>query len=85
MMVPIDTATGLQAGSPVPHTSTVEVLVGYLVTHPDGYEARVGPDRTRADLYAARNHATVEPMYVKRPSSRQAGAGGAIGAAAMPR
>lgn len=63
--VPIDTATGLQAGSPV-HDGTIDVLVGYLVTHQDGYQARIGPDRTRADLYAARNHATVEAMYVRR-------------------
>lgn len=62
---PIDTATGLQSGGEV-HTGQVEVLVGYLVTHADGYEARVGPDRTRAELYAARNHATLEPMYVRR-------------------
>lgn len=48
---------------------TVEVLVGYLVTHADGYEARVGPDRTRAELYAARNHATIEPIYVRRPAA----------------
>lgn len=51
----------------VSEPQTVEVLVGYLVTHADGYEARVGPDRTRAELYAARNHATLEPMYVRRP------------------
>lgn len=25
--------------------SAGEVLVGYLVTHADGYEARIGPDR----------------------------------------
>lgn len=45
----------------------VEIVVGYLVTHADGYEVRLDKDRTRADLYAARNHATIEPMYVKRP------------------
>ena len=65
-MIPIDTATGLQSGSPV-HTGQVDVLVGYLVTHADGYQVRIGPDRTRAELYAARNHATLEPMYVRRP------------------
>lgn len=48
--------------------SAGEVLVGYLVTHADGYEARLGPDRTRADLYAARNRATIEPMFVRRPA-----------------
>lgn len=48
------------------HDDTVEVLVGYLVTHPDGFEARVGPDRARAELYAVRNRATLEPMYVRR-------------------
>lgn len=61
-----------------------DVLVGYLVTHPDGYEARLGPDRTRAELYAARNRAMLEPMFVRRPAARQAGAGGPNGAAPMP-
>lgn len=43
------------------------VIVGYLVTLPDGYECRLGPDETRARLYAARNHSgKVEPMYVRR-------------------
>ena len=60
---------------------TVDVLVGYLVTHPDGYEARVGPDHTRASLYAARNRATLEPMFVRRPEARQDRAGAPIGAA----
>lgn len=64
--------------------SAGEVLVGYLVTHPDGYEARLGPDRTRAELYAARNRAMLEPMFVRRPAARQAGAGGPIGTAATP-
>lgn len=64
-MIPIDTATGRQAGSEV-HTGLVDVLVGYLVTHADGYQVRIGPDRTRAEMYAVRNHATLEPMYVRR-------------------
>lgn len=50
-----------------PHTGEVLVLKGFLVTHADGYEARIAPDRTRAELYAARNHATLEPLYVRRP------------------
>lgn len=68
MSVPIDTATGLPSGSE-PHTGHVEVLVGYLVTHADGYEVRIAPDRTRAELYCARNHATLEPMFVRRKSA----------------
>ena len=63
MMIPIDTATGLQAGSPV-HTGAVDVLVGYLATHANGYAARLGPDRARAELYAAQQRATLEPMFV---------------------
>ena len=66
-MIPIDTATGLQSGTEV-HTGTVDVLVGYLVTHADGFEARLAPDKTRAELYAAKSHATVEPMFVRRPA-----------------
>ena len=50
-----------------PARESVEVLVGYLVTHADGFEARLAPDRTRAELYAAKSHATIEPMFVKRP------------------
>lgn len=56
----------MTGAEPTAERGTVEVLVGYLVTHADGYEARIGPDRTRADLYAERNHATVEPMFVRR-------------------
>lgn len=48
--------------------ASVEILVGYLVTHADGYQARLAPDLTRAELYAARQHATIEPMYVRRPA-----------------
>lgn len=70
--VPIDTTTGLQAGSSV-HDGTVDVLVGYLVTHADGYEARVGPDRTRAQLYAVRSRATLEPMFVRRAARESPG------------
>lgn len=36
-------ATGDHLGA---GTEMVDVLVGYLVTHQDGYQARVGPDRT---------------------------------------
>lgn len=63
--VPRDVMTGRQSGEAgaVQH---VEIVVGYLVTHPDGYQVRMDADKTRADLYAARNHATIEPMYVRR-------------------
>lgn len=54
------------------------VIVGYLVTLPDGYECRLGPDETRARLYAARNHSgKVEPMYVRRPAAGNAAREGA--------
>lgn len=65
MATPIDPNTGQQSGPELPG-GTVDVLVGYLVIHADGFEARLGPDKTRADLYAIRNHATVEAMYVRR-------------------
>lgn len=64
-MIPVDTTTGLQSGLEV-HTGTLDVLVGYLVTHADGFECRLAPDKARAELYAARNHATLEPMFVRR-------------------
>ena len=65
--------------------SAGEVLVSYLVTHADGYEARLGPDRTRAELYAARTRATIEPMFVRRHAARQDGAGAASDGAATAR
>lgn len=63
--VPRDVMTGRQSGEAgaVQH---VEVAVGYLVTHADGYQVRMDLDRTRAELYAARNHATIELMFVRR-------------------
>lgn len=73
-VVPIDTSTGLQAGSHV-HTGTVEVLVGWLVTHADGFEVRLAADRARADKYLQQHRATIiEPMFVRR-LSRQIDAG----------
>ena len=65
-MQPIDANTGRPSGSTV-HTAGVDVIKGYLVTLPDGYECRMAPDKTRADLYAAANHGTVEPLFVRRP------------------
>lgn len=68
-LTPIDTATGHQSGPEV-HTGTVEVLVGWLVTHSDGTVARLGPDRGYAERYV-RTHGGValEAMYVRRPAS----------------
>ena len=45
----------------------MRVIVGYLVTLPDGYECRLGPDYTRALHYAAQQHGQIEPMFVDRP------------------
>lgn len=42
------------------------VKKGYLITHRDGFEVRLGLDRTRADLYAEQNFARIEPLYVQR-------------------
>ena len=64
MMRPVDLTTGLPYGGADPQP--VDVMVGYLITHGDGFEARLGPDRARAELYAARNRATLEPMFVRR-------------------
>lgn len=63
---PIDATTGLPSGGPV-HTGQVELVVGFLVTLRDGHECRMGPDRTRAEVYAQQQRArSVEPMYVRR-------------------
>jgi hypothetical protein len=63
---PIDTSTGLQAGSQA-HAERVPVLVGWLVTHDDGFEARLGPDRARAEVYVRQHRAQrIEGMFVWR-------------------
>jgi hypothetical protein len=49
----------------------VPVLVGWLVTFGKGNEARMGPDKARAENYAAHSHGTIEPMYVWRPAVRE--------------
>lgn len=67
-VVPRDVRTGQQSGE-AGAIGLVEVVVGYLVTHSDGYQVRLDRDRTRAELYAARNHATLEPMYVRRDAA----------------
>ena len=64
---PIDTSTGLQAGSQA-HAERVPVLVGWLVTLPDGFQSRMGLDKARADHYAAQQHGVIEPMFVWRPT-----------------
>lgn len=64
-MIPIDTATGLQSSMQV-HGYTVDVQVGYLLTHPDGSEALLKTDRAGAELYAAKHRATIERAYVLR-------------------
>ena len=44
------------------------IVKGYLVTHADGFEARLGPDRGRAEAYVRKHGATrIEPLFVKRP------------------
>jgi len=63
---PIDTTTGLQCGPDV-FDGSVLVVKGWLVTLPDGFECRLGPDETRAQNYAVQQRATsIEPMYVRR-------------------
>ena len=62
---PMDTTTGLQAG--MPDLSGAPVLVGWLVTHSDGFEARLGPDKARAEVYVRQHRATrIEAMFVMR-------------------
>ena len=57
---------GFSLPRPLDARGFVEVVVGYLVTLPDGHECRLGPDRGRAEQYAARNHGIIEPMIVRR-------------------
>jgi hypothetical protein len=66
--VPIDTTTGQQSGGPV-FDGRAPVLVGWLVTHEDGFEARLGPDRARAEVYVRQHRAVrIEAMFVWRDS-----------------
>lgn len=57
---------------------TVEIVVGYLVTFPNGWVTRLPLEGTRdrayAEQYAADNHAVCEPMYVRRPRAVSVGA-----------
>jgi hypothetical protein len=47
--------------------NTIDVIVGYLITLPDGFQCRLGPDLTRAQNYATQQHArSLEPMFVRR-------------------
>ncbi len=65
-MKPIDTTTGQQCGAVPIMDDRAPVLVGWLATHVDGTQARLGLDRAKADHYAATHHATIEAMYVWR-------------------
>ena len=74
------------AGVQLEQRATVEVIVGYLVTHGDGTVARLGPDRGYADRYLRTHGGTdIETMYVRRkaPPAGQDSAGGPIDGAAM--
>jgi hypothetical protein len=43
------------------------ILKGYLVTHADGFEARLGPDRARAEAYFRQHEGMrIEPLFVFR-------------------
>ena len=64
-MRPVDLTTGLQCGTETKHQ--VPVLCGWLATHTDGTQARLGLDKAKADFYASTHHATLEGMYVFRP------------------
>lgn len=54
----------------MPAQDELEVVVGYLITFPDGYITRLPLDDTRdrayAERYAMQQHAICEPMYVRR-------------------
>ena len=55
------------AGGQLEQAAAVEVIVGYLVTRPDGYSALIKGDRTRAENYAITHHAVaIEPAFVRR-------------------
>ena len=63
-MKPIDLTTGLQCGTETKHQ--VPVLCGWLATHTDGTQARLGLDKAKADHYASTHRATIEGMFVWR-------------------
>jgi len=51
------------------------ILKGYLVTHADGFEARLGPDRARAEAYLRQHLGTrIEPLFVFREADGTQGA-----------
>ena len=55
------------AGVLIEQMATVEVIVGYLVTHSDGSVALLRTDREHADRYARTHRGTLEPVFVRRP------------------
>lgn len=62
-----------------------DVVVGYLVTLPDGFECRLGPDLTRAQNYATQQRAVgIEPMVVRRRLMPGAGSAPASGRHCAP-
>jgi hypothetical protein len=51
------------------------ILKGYLATHVDGFEARLGPDRARAEAYFRQHEGTrIEPLFVFREADGAKGA-----------
>lgn len=51
------------------------ILKGYLVTHADGFEARLGPDRARAEAYLRQHQGMlIEPLFVLRQAGVTRGA-----------
>ena len=57
--------------SPSAEPDRAPVLVGWLVTHDDGFEARLGPDKARAEVYVRQHRAVrIEGMFVWRAVSR---------------
>lgn len=74
------------AGVQLEQVATVEVVVGYLVTHADGTVARLGPDRGYADRYLRTHGGTaIDEMFVRRKASPAGpmGSGGPIEGVAM--
>jgi hypothetical protein len=51
------------------------ILKGYLVTHADGFEVRLGPDRSRAEAYLQQHGGIwIEPLFVFRDADGVEGA-----------
>jgi hypothetical protein len=62
-----DDTQAVGSDTPQYQDNRTPVLKGWLVTHEDGFEVRLGVDRGKAEVYLRKNRGiSIEPMFVWR-------------------